>query len=108
MAAHELELVVGMDNIVLMALRQEPERRYASAEELSADLDRFLQNLPLRARRESLGYRGRKFLKRNRVPVSPSRLRRRSCSARSPASGGWRDWTRPIDRRAAAGKSFRR
>lgn len=58
-----------LDNIVLMALRKEPERRYASVQELSEDLDRFLQNLPVHARKESRTYRGRKFLKRNRVPV---------------------------------------
>src|SRR5207248_174698 len=48
-------------------LRKEPERRYASAQDLSDDLDRFLKNLPLRARKESVTYRGRKFLKHNRA-----------------------------------------
>jgi serine/threonine protein kinase/Tfp pilus assembly protein PilF len=56
-----------LDNIVLKALRQEPERRYGSVEELSRDLERFLQDLPVQARNETLLYRGRKFLKRNRV-----------------------------------------
>jgi eukaryotic-like serine/threonine-protein kinase len=60
-------LAGDLDNIVLKALRKDPERRYASAAELSADLDRFLQDLPVQARREGLAYRGRKFLKRNRA-----------------------------------------
>jgi serine/threonine-protein kinase len=63
------ELDPALDNIVLMALRKEPDRRYASVEQFSEDLDRFLQNRPVLARKESLTYRGRKFLKRNRVPA---------------------------------------
>jgi Tol biopolymer transport system component len=55
---------------VLKALRKEPERRYGSAAELSEDLERFLQDLPVEARRESLLYRGRKFLRRRRGPLT--------------------------------------
>ena len=54
---------------MLKALRKEPERRYTSVAQLSEDLGRFLQDLPVQARKESLPYRCRKFLKRNRVPV---------------------------------------
>ncbi len=61
-----------LDNIVLMALRTEPQRRYASAVEFSGDLERFLCNLPVLARKESLSYRARKFLKRNRIPTMAS------------------------------------
>jgi serine/threonine-protein kinase len=68
------ELDEDLDNIVLKALRKEPERRYGSAAELSEDLDRFLQNRPVHARKESLTYRGRKFLKRNRVPTVAAAL----------------------------------
>ena len=59
-----------LDHIVLMALRKEPERRYASADELSEDLLRFLSGLPIRARPDSFGYRARKFAVRNRVAVA--------------------------------------
>jgi len=62
-------LDADLDNIVLMALRPEPERRYESVRGLSEDLDRFLRDLPIHARRESPIYRGRKYLKRNRVAV---------------------------------------
>jgi serine/threonine protein kinase/tetratricopeptide (TPR) repeat protein len=58
-----------LDNIVLMALRKEPERRYGSVQEFSDDIDRFLQDLPVRARKENLLYRGRKFLKRSRALI---------------------------------------
>jgi serine/threonine-protein kinase len=64
------ELDPDLDNIVMMALRKEPERRYPSAEELSADIDRYLHDQPVHARPESVLYRGRKFLKRNRAPAT--------------------------------------
>jgi serine/threonine protein kinase/tetratricopeptide (TPR) repeat protein len=60
-------LAGDLDNIVLKALRKEPSRRYTSVTEFSEDLSHFLQDLPVQARKESLPYRGRKFLKRNRV-----------------------------------------
>jgi serine/threonine-protein kinase len=59
-----------LDQIVLMALRKEPERRYASAEELSADLGRLTSGQPVRAQPDSLGYRTRKLVGRNRVAVA--------------------------------------
>jgi len=58
-----------LDNIVLMALRKEPERRYASVEQLSDDVARHLERRPVRARGDALGYRTRRFLARNRVAV---------------------------------------
>ena len=64
------ELDQDLDNIVLQALRKEPARRYASAQDLSDDIDRFLIDLPIRARKESVTYRGRKFLKRNRAVMA--------------------------------------
>ncbi len=63
-----------LDKIVLMALRKRAEDRYASVEDLSADLDRFLHQLPVHARPESMAYRGRKFLKRNRIPAAAALL----------------------------------
>lgn len=60
-------LARDLDNIVLKALRRDPERRYSSVAQFSEDLGSFLQDLPVQARKESLIYRGRKFLKRNRV-----------------------------------------
>ncbi len=52
--------------IVVKAIQQEPSQRYQSVEELSKDLERFLQDLPVHAHEKSLAYRCRKFLKRNR------------------------------------------
>jgi eukaryotic-like serine/threonine-protein kinase len=54
-----------LDAIVLMAMRQEPERRYASVEQLADDLDRHLTARPVRARKSTLLYRAGKFVGRN-------------------------------------------
>lgn len=59
-----------LDNIVLMAMRKEPERRYPSAAHLGADIDRHLQGLPVAARKDTWGYRSSKFIRRNRVAVA--------------------------------------
>jgi len=63
-----------LDNIVLMAMRREPERRYASASELSQDLERFLTGFPVRARRSTTGYRLRSFIRRHRTAVAAAAL----------------------------------
>ena len=58
-----------LDRIVHMALRKEPTRRYASADELARDLERYLVGLPVRARGDSVNYRVRKFVGRHRLLV---------------------------------------
>ena len=58
-----------LDNIVLMALRKEPQRRYASVEQFAADLHRHLQNLPVLARNDTISYRTSKFVSRHRAGV---------------------------------------
>ncbi len=59
-----------LDAIVLMALRKEPERRYSSVELLSQDLDRYLADLPVVARPDTIGYRARKFVRRHGAAVA--------------------------------------
>ena len=59
-----------LDNIVLMALRKEPQRRYASAEQFSQDVGRHLANLPVIARPDTAAYRGAKFIRRHRTGVA--------------------------------------
>jgi serine/threonine protein kinase len=59
-----------LDNIVLMAMRKEPERRYGSAEQLAGDIQRFLEGKPVIARRDTVSYRTSKFVKRHWLPVS--------------------------------------
>jgi serine/threonine protein kinase/Tfp pilus assembly protein PilF len=59
-----------LDNIVLMAMRKEPERRYGSAQQLAGDIQRFLEGKPVIARRDTVSYRTTKFVKRHWLPVS--------------------------------------
>jgi eukaryotic-like serine/threonine-protein kinase len=58
-----------LDNICLMALKKEQDRRYSSAELLRQDLERYLKGLPVRARKESVNYRLQKFVSRHRLGV---------------------------------------
>jgi serine/threonine protein kinase len=59
-------LAGDLDNIIGMALNKDPARRYASIAQLDDDLGRYLDGLPVIARTPTLGYRTRKFVRRNR------------------------------------------
>jgi len=63
-----------LDNIVLMAMRQEPQRRYASAEQFSDDIRRHLDGLPVIARPDTIGYRTTKFVARHKAGVAAAAL----------------------------------
>ncbi len=58
-----------LDVLCLVAMRKDPERRYASVEALIRDVDHFLNAEPLEAQPDRLSYRLGKFLKRNQRPV---------------------------------------
>ncbi|HEY9231040.1 MAG TPA: serine/threonine-protein kinase, partial [Blastocatellia bacterium] len=59
-----------LDNIILMALRKEAQRRYSSVEQFSEDLRRHLEGLPVIARKDTFAYRAGKFVSRNKVAAS--------------------------------------
>ena len=59
-----------LDNIVLKALRKEPERRYATVEQFSEDVRRYLEYLPVIARQDTPGYRASKFILRHKAGVA--------------------------------------
>jgi serine/threonine protein kinase/tetratricopeptide (TPR) repeat protein len=63
-------LAGDLGNILLMAMRKEPERRYSSAEQMSADIGRYLEGQPIIARPDTWGYRTAKFLRRHRLAVA--------------------------------------
>ena len=63
------ELKGDLDNIVLKALRKEPEDRYQTVEQFSADIWRFVDGMPVLARPATLLYRASKFYGRNKVSV---------------------------------------
>src|ERR1051326_5876230 len=56
-----------LDNVILMALRKQPEQRYASVAQFSADIGRHLDGLPVLARRPALLYYGGKFIRRHKI-----------------------------------------
>jgi non-specific serine/threonine protein kinase/serine/threonine-protein kinase len=63
-----------LDNIVLKALRKEPERRYLSVDQLSGDIRRHLEDLPVRARKDTFSYRASKFIQRHKLGVAAAGL----------------------------------
>ncbi len=63
-----------LDTIVLRAMHPDPERRYSTAETLAQDLRRHLDGEPVLARPDSVGYRARKFVARNRIAVAAAVL----------------------------------
>jgi serine/threonine-protein kinase len=64
------QLAGDLDAIVVRALRDDPQERYASVEQLAEDLRRFLAGLPVDATAPRLVYRVRKFVGRNAAAVS--------------------------------------
>ena len=63
-----------LDNIVAKALRKEPGRRYPSVLALSEDIRRHCEGLPVTARKDTLGYRAGKFIRRNKVGVTAAAM----------------------------------
>lgn len=63
-----------LDNIVLMAMRKEPSRRYVSVAQFSEDIRRHIEGLPVVARKDTVGYRSAKFIRRHRVAVAAALL----------------------------------
>jgi serine/threonine-protein kinase len=73
-AALRRELRGDLDAIVLQAMAQRPDERYASVTQLAADLRHWLQREPVAARRAGIGYRLRRFAQRHRVGVAATAL----------------------------------
>ena len=63
-----------LDNVLLTALRSEPERRYPSVTAFAGDLRRHREGRPVKARPDTLSYRAGKFVRRNRVAVAAAAL----------------------------------
>ena len=59
-----------LDNIILMALRKAPQRRYVSAEQFSEDVQRYLDGRPVIARLDTPGYQLARFVTRNAEGVA--------------------------------------
>jgi len=59
-----------LDTIVLKAMQKEPARRYSSVEQLSEDIRRYLEGLPVGARPDTAAYRTLKFVGRHWIGVA--------------------------------------
>src|SRR5215475_12190576 len=64
------QLAGDLDNIAMMAMRIEPERRYQSVEQFSEDIRRHLAGMPVVARKDTFGYRAGKFVRRHKAGVA--------------------------------------
>jgi eukaryotic-like serine/threonine-protein kinase len=64
------QLAGDLDNITMMAMRKEPERRYQSVEQFSEDIRRHLEGMPVAARKDTFGYRAGKFVRRHKTGVA--------------------------------------
>ena len=63
-----------LDAIVLKALRKEPEERFSSAQALADDIRRHLTGHAVLARRQTVAYRSRRFVRRHRIPLATAGL----------------------------------
>lgn len=63
-----------LDDITLKALRKEPEKRYASVEQLSADIERYLTGLPVLAHGGQFSYLAGKFVRRHRLELAAAAI----------------------------------
>ncbi|MBI3147521.1 MAG: protein kinase [Betaproteobacteria bacterium] len=68
------QLVGDLDQITMLAMRPEPERRYGSADRLAEDLRNYLGGLPVAAGRGNWRYRAGKFVARHRYAVATGAL----------------------------------
>jgi serine/threonine protein kinase len=64
------KLDADLDNIVGKALRTEPERRYSSIGQFSEDIRRYLEGLPVIARKDTFAYRTSKFVGRHKIGLT--------------------------------------
>jgi len=59
-----------LEQIIARAINKKPENRYISAAQLSEDIENFLNNRPVIAKRDSTLYRVGKFVQRHKASVS--------------------------------------
>ncbi|MBK8976267.1 MAG: serine/threonine protein kinase [Planctomycetes bacterium] len=91
-----------LETIVLHALQREPRHRYASAAELAADLQNFLDDRPITARRANWLEHGWRWCRRNRAVASLAAIALLSLVV--AAITGWVGWA---STKAALGRERR-
>jgi serine/threonine protein kinase len=63
-----------LDWIVMRALEKDRSRRYETANAFAADINRYLHGEPVQAHPPTVGYRLKKFLRKNRAPAITAAL----------------------------------
>ena len=71
---HARHLRGDLARITEMALRKDPDRRYATAAHLAEDLERYLDGRPVLARPHSLAYRASRFARRHRLALAAAAI----------------------------------
>ncbi len=59
-----------IDNIILMALKKEPERRYNSVQQLAEDIHHYIEGRPVSAHSDTILYRTSKFVNRHKIGIA--------------------------------------
>jgi serine/threonine protein kinase len=98
------KLAGDLDMIILKALRKEPVKRYASVEQFSEDIRRYLEGRPVVARSDTFGYRTGKFLRRHSAAVAAGTIV--AIALAGAAVTGTRYALRSEQRRAAAARQL--
>src|SRR5262249_40007797 len=78
-----------LETIVLKALEKNPADRYATAREVAEDLERFVKDEPIKARRPSLARRGRRWGRRHKAFVWAAALALAAMAGTAAGGGGW-------------------
>jgi eukaryotic-like serine/threonine-protein kinase len=93
-------LNLDLQSILLKALRKEPLERYLTAEQLSSDIQAYLDGRPVAARQGTRRYRVAKFLRRHRLGVAGAALLAATLAA---GVGGvlWQSRAANLERRKA-------
>ncbi|HEX6737603.1 MAG TPA: serine/threonine-protein kinase, partial [Vicinamibacteria bacterium] len=105
-AALARRLEGDLDAIVLKALRKEPAQRYPTVGALRQDLERFLDQRPVLARRGTGLYRLRKYVRRNRLQLAAAALVVASLAGGLIAASRERDRARLAEAKAGAINEF--
>jgi tetratricopeptide (TPR) repeat protein len=93
-----------LETIVLKAIEKNPADRYATAQELAEDLERYLRDEPVQARRPSLTRRARKWARRHRPAVTAAVVCLLVSLATLVGSVGWVLGDRTARQQEAEGK----
>ena len=67
-------LAGDLDMILLRAMHKDPQRRYRSVQEFADDIQRYFDGMPVLACKDSLRYRGGKFVRRQKMSVLAAAL----------------------------------